>query len=221
MSASAAPPLPSARLTHPPSLLARRIAARLIDDAILTALAIGLVAATATVLEDRARSGVVLTLGDRYGAPPSVAVNVPGMVPPLVVGVFALAAMAYYLWGAADGGRTLGRRALRLQVVGVNGAAAAWPTLLGREVMRAVMLSVTILVAWIGSRALRFWLDDLNLDLPTGAYDVLRGSIQWLLCLFVVAVWLGAALVDPLGRLPHDRLAGTLTVPVGQPGRTP
>lgn len=135
---AATPPLAA------PSLLARRIVARLIDDALLLALAIGIASAIITVLENRA--GEVQTLGDRYAMSIDV-YDFSETTTAILAAVATLAAVTYVLWASTVSGRSPGRRAAGLAVRLEDGRPAHWSTLLGREFLRFALVLFTVSLA--------------------------------------------------------------------------
>lgn len=208
---------PASERLSPPSLpIGRRLAARLIDDAILVGLAVGIAMATTILLTRRAMSSDSLSLSDYYGlSEGGYAIPIPPAAPALVLGFVALSVVAYYLWASAAGGRTLGRWIFGLRVVRETGGPVSWGLLLGREGLRTTLLIATLSLAWLVARAIEPMVAELPTQGPVGV--LLQSCVSWLPLVLVAIAWLGATLVDPLGRAPHDRLAGTIVTSAASP----
>ena len=150
-----------------------------------------------------AAAGVVVLVSELLWLRSDGAVSVPVWVP---VVVFFAVGWAHTLFGEGlCAGVTLGKRALRLRVVGGGGA----DPVLWRVAARRVCLDVVVMAV----AALALWLTMVRQygGLPAGAPVDLDASDAVVFCAFfanlVVLLALGRRL-DPQRRFPHDSLAG-------------
>lgn len=183
------------------SPLPRRVFGRLIDDAIVLSLAYGIAKAAAVIWSVRVPDPMEVFSGE-VGLEPAATLATAGML--------VVVALAYYGASSFRGGHSFGRAVTRVKVVCADGTQATRQVLLGRELIRVVMVAGALALAWPTTIVLRGVVDDLvdNDDLR----ELLWWTAAWLPYPAVAAAWISAALVDPLGRAPHDRAAGTFVV---------
>lgn len=196
-----------------PAPLARRIAARAIDDGILLALAVGLANAVSTKVQERVgydlSGSSVLQLELSPGYLEAAGADTPSSAVVITLLLLLIAALAYYVASSATG-RTPGRAALGLAVARADGRPARSRVLVGRELLRITLISLCAAVLWPLGDVLAVLIDGLGTGGPTA--DLLTSTAEWLPLLIAITLWIGATLVDPQGRAPHDRLAGTRVV---------
>lgn len=184
--------------------LGRRIVARIVDDAVLVAVAVGI----STIAANFADEPGVLQLMARFGGG-----DLTG--PSSVDGAVALAAILvasvlYFLAASASGGRSPGRALARISVIRADGRVPTTRHLLGRELLRVGMLAIAVAVVWPLHHLFAEVVD------RSGSYSHVSWFTQafalWLPGTVVGTLWIAVVLVDPLERAPHDRVAGTRVV---------
>lgn len=191
----AAAPAPAANKAVPAGVW-RRLAAALLDAGVSLAAA-----------------GVALLVSELLWLRSQGAVSVPLWVPVLV---FFAAGWTHTLVGEGlCAGVTLGKRALRLRVVGPGGAEPApWRVAARRACLDAVGLAVTALALW-------FTMVRQYGGLLPGTPVELDGSDAAVFCAFFVNLVVLLAMArrfDPQRRFPHDSLAGLAVIRSGNWG---
>lgn len=196
-----------APIPHHGAIVVRRVVARVIDDGLLLAGAIGIAALSATLLGDFDAAGERIV----SGIPVSLLTR--GQLPALVAASFATGMFIAYI-GVASlfGGRTLGRIVTNLRVIRSDGREPAPSVLFGRELVRVALicLSLAIVAPIMTVLASATLLAGRGAG-PTTAV-ILASTASILPVLLGAAGWIGATAVDEHGRAPHDRLAKTRVV---------
>lgn len=184
--------------------LGRRIVARLVDDAALLAVAIAITTIAANFADEPGVLQLMVRFGDGELTGPASRDGAIALSAILAVSVL------YFLAASASGGRSPGRALARISVIRVDGRAPSTRHLLGRELLRVAMLAVAVAVVWP--------LHELFAEVVdrSGGYSHVPWFAQafalWLPGTVVGTLWIAVALVDPLERAPHDRVAGTRVV---------
>lgn len=195
----------SVAATPTKTVVARRVLARLIDDAAMIAIAVGIAMVVGRQLVDRAG---VLQLMETFNAEPEPA---PPSAAALTVLLLVMAIFVYSLAASALGGRSPGRALTGLTIVRSDSGPVTTRFLLGRELLRMALISLTISIAWPISTAVVVFSEKLGFRADDTA-SVLVAFAPWLPVAIAAGLWTGAALLDPLERAPHDRVAGTQVV---------
>lgn len=194
---------PATPLTGANTLFARRVLARLIDDAVLVIVALGISMLVSSFVDEPSVIQLMNTFGEEPAPPPTSATA-------LALVLLLMAIVVYYLAASTLGGRTPGRALAGLTVVRADGRAASTRLLLGRELLRVCLLGLAIGIAWPLNESFAVLIAEVeSLDDLTRP---LRALAPWLPVVVVAGLWIGATLVDPLERAPHDRVAGTRVV---------
>lgn len=187
------------------TVVARRVLARLIDDAAMIAIAVGVSMVVGRLFVDRAG---VLQLMETFSAEPEPA---PPSAAALTVLLLVMAVVVYSLAASALGGRSPGRALTGLTIVRIDRAPVTTRFLLGRELLRMALIGLTIAIAWPISTAVVVFSEKLGFRTDDTA-SVLAAFAPWLPVAITAGLWTGAALLDPLERAPHDRVARTQVV---------
>ena len=197
MSAAAAP----LGLAPTEAGLVRRVIARAIDDAIVVAFAIAFYRAVGTVVE--------LNTGGEIQQLPGWAdsgASTAAVLTLLALGLFVAGTFAFYLFVSVSRGRSPGRAVAGIVVVRADGAPASQRVLLGRELLRVALIAAALAIVWPLGEVVSATVQRFSPD--AGVSDL----VVWIGYPVVAAIWIGATLVDPLGRAPHDHIAGTRVV---------
>lgn len=184
--------------------LARRVLARVVDDILIVSVGLAIAMVSAAVLVD---DPGVLQLMSWSEEPPT---RPPTSVAVLSVSLLAGATLVYFLASSALGGRTPGRALADLTVVRIDGTRPPTRLLFGRELLRLAMIGITIAITWPLHDAAIMILNEV--EFAPDVDGLLHTFAAWLPIAAVGGLWLGAVLVDPLERAPHDRIAGTVVV---------
>jgi uncharacterized RDD family membrane protein YckC len=205
-----------------PSYLGRRVLARVIDDLLLVILSIMIVVNTTIKLGDHGNGIYSTGLGGPTTdagegawttyAPLSDDEHLNTTL--LAIGAFALLLfLAYAWWSSRTAGGTLGRRVAGIRVVSADGAPAPRRVIAGRELVRVALGGAALAILGPVSGELAAVGQSLvGTQFSTETGQVTAAMTAILPAALVLAAFLGAALIDPEGRAPHDRWSRTRVV---------
>ena len=184
----------------------RRFLARVIDDLLLTVVSLLIVIAASELIQTTQNSTSAPFGSTKIGV-------VAGIVALIAAALFVL----YARWAAnrpnALAGVTLGRSITRLRIVDGAGLTPKPALLMGREFTRVALVCAALGVFDWTTGPISNILQQLAVPDHAHTFGIaLPTVIIGLPVLLVAALWSGTALLDPLGRAPHDRLARTRVV---------
>lgn len=194
--------------TSPGGLVGRRVLSRVIDDGILTALSIVMVVIVGRIWPSVESGYNTAAVGSPAfsGANPLVATVLAGLLSTVLFLIYMGSASRWE-------GVTIGRAVTRLKVVDRAGGPARPSLLLGRELMRVALVSLCLGLAYFVALTIVEATRTLSPDRFGDDLALIVGTVTGLLPIaVVVAGWVGAALIDPAGSAPHDRLSRTRVV---------
>lgn len=189
-------------------LVLRRVIARVVDDGLLTGLSI-LIALGINRLVSPSRAASEFTPGiDIVTAGETATVGV------LLTGLLATMLFLFYVGNAAGRrGATIGRLATGIRVVAHDGGRLPASVVFGRELTRVALVCLSLAIVHPVADALGRPFLELAANPSGEAASLIVTTVTVLVPVCVViAGWIGAALLDPRGRAPHDRLARSAVV---------
>lgn len=184
----------------------RRLFARVVDDGLLLAIAVGIAVAIASAVEPPDPTGEEAMAGISGGvfAEPTTA--------SLVAVLFVAASVAVLGGFSLLDGRSPGRAIFGVQVVRNDGRVPTPGALFGRELVRIAAVALTIALVSPATAALQAALVGLGPDDARTVSLLVTATTLFLPFVVVAAGWFGIAASDDEGRAPHDRLTKTRVV---------